>query len=396
MRQSKRCETRFEVLYPLGARRRGMDDPRRFPLGLMTVPASRLYAAASGRMRDVALRKRDGGTDGVTVISVGNLEMGGNGKTPLAIFLIDHLVSHGHRPAYVSRGFMSEAERIKSVTATGWDDLSSAYSAAAEIRYVRRGSRGLSAAIGDEGALVAMRCPTTPLFFSRDRRLAVRMAIDRCRPSHVVLDDAFQTWGLWRDLDIVLLDAEHPLGNGHVVPAGSLRETPAAVARAHLVGINGYRSPDDLNRFAEWVERIAGRAIPVFGLSRSIALFEAATGAHRETLAGPVVSLSSIARPQRFDDALVDHGLNLVRSIRYPDHHRYRPGDLRRVDSWVRERGACVVTTEKDWAKLRDEELPLGRVFVTRLDVSFEPAALLSEIERPRGNPAAVSSARTS
>jgi tetraacyldisaccharide 4'-kinase len=390
MRLSVRRDARFDVLYPMGTRRHWPGDPAEPPLGLLTVPVSRLYVAASAQVRTAALRRRSKASHGAVVISIGNLEMGGNGKTPLAIHIIHRLAARGYRPVYVSRGFRSAAERSGLVSVVNWEGLPSAPSTAAGLRYVRSDGPGLSRAIGDEGALVAARCPAAPLFISRDRRRAVSAALAVAAPTHVILDDAFQTWGVPRDVDIVMLDAERPLGNGRVVPAGSLREEPSALARADMIGVNGYRSREDLDRVAASVERAAGRAIPMFGVSRSISFLDAASGARSDAPAGPVVSLSALARPQGFDRALVDNGLDLVLSLRYPDHHAYGSGDLRRIGDLCRERGACIVTTEKDWVKLRDQDLPFDGACIARLDVAVEPESVLAEIERPRKRSAAV------
>jgi tetraacyldisaccharide 4'-kinase len=396
----QRCgpsKARFDVLYPAGRHPRAQDRAR-IPLGLITVPAARVYAAASGLVRAARLRHRVSITSDAVIISIGNLELGGNGKTPLAIHIIRRLASRGYRPVYVSRGFRSEAERMDGVSVVHWERLPSPASAQTAVRYVRHDAPRLSRVIGDEGAMVAARCPTTPLFFCRDRSRAVHAALEMGSPTHVILDDAFQTWSMPRDIDIVLLDAESPLGNGRVVPAGSLREAPSALARADMVGINGCDGTE-LDRWRAWVESAAGRALPVFGLSRSITFLQGETGARQddmEGLDGPVVSLSSLARPERFDRALIARGLNLVLAIRYPDHYRYRTEDLHDIGALVRQRGARVVTTEKDWAKLRDHPLPCSGVSVARLEVSVEPEEVLAKIERPRGLPAAVSNAAVS
>jgi tetraacyldisaccharide 4'-kinase len=257
---------------------------------------------------------------------------------------------------------------------------------------VRTDHGHLSRAVGDEGAMVALKCPSTPLLFSRDKRRAVDVAIELFCPTHVVLDDAFQTWRVHRDVDVVLVDANMPFGNGRIVPAGTLREPPEALARASLIGMNGCRGRDNLDTFADKVHRLIGRQIPVFGLARGIELIDPLNGEACETVGSPAASLSSIARPDRFDNALIEHGVDVALSIRYPDHHRYAIDDLRYAQRAARERGcACVVTTEKDWAKLRDMGLLLEGVLVARLELSTFGMDVEAYVERPRTVSAASS-----
>jgi tetraacyldisaccharide 4'-kinase len=325
----------------------------------------------------------------VTIVSVGNLEVGGNGKTPFAMHLVDRLAVDGFRPVYVSRGFKSEAERIAPATVWVPAGVEARSTSAAGVRFVRDNPASLSRTIGDEGAMVAMRCPATPLVFSRHRRRAVEVAIELFQPTHVILDDAFQTWRLHRDIDIVLLDAVSPFGNGRLVPAGSLREQPGALARADAVGLNGYEGAEDLDAFADRVAAVSGKRIPVFGLSRQIELIQANGGGVQDRIDGPAVSLSSIARPGTFDAGLIDRGVDLKLSIRYPDHHRYAAGDLDRVRALIDEQGAAwVVTTEKDWVKLGGTHMPDDRVVLARLTLSLKGLDIPSQIERPRAMPA--------
>jgi tetraacyldisaccharide 4'-kinase len=391
MKQQRGAEAEYDVVYPAGAgHTRAPVD--RFPLSLVTVPGAALYRAVSRRFRDSGLKARRAGWEGVAVISVGNIEVGGTGKTPFAAWLLERLGERGQRPVYVSRGFKSEAERMRPVSVVAPEETGGPTATSGDIRWVRIDHGNLSRAIGDEGAMVAMKCPSTPLLFSRDKRRAVQLAVDLFHPSHVVLDDAFQSWRVHRDVDIVLVDAVAPFGNGRMVPAGTLREPPDALARASLVGMNGCRGGDGLDAFADNVRRLTGREIPVFGLARGVKLVDPLSGDVCETVDSPVASLSSVARPEGFDAALIERGLELALSVRFPDHHRYTTNDLHYVRRAVRERGCRgVITTEKDWAKLCAMELPLERLFVARLELSTIGMDVEAHVERPRTVSAASS-----
>jgi tetraacyldisaccharide 4'-kinase len=330
----------------------------------------------------------------VTVISVGNIEIGGNGKTPFAAYILEQLSERGQRPAYVSRGFKSEAEATRPITVVAPIDVTMPLKLDDGVRWVTRDHAHLSRVIGDEGAMVATRCPSAALLFSRDKRAAVDMAVTLFHPTHVVLDDAFQSWRVHRDLDVVLVDAIRPFGNGRLVPAGTLRESPEALGRADIIGVNGYRSPSDLEVFEETVRRLTGKRTPVFGLVRKTTLVDPRKKSPKKSaeVTPPVASLSSIARPQSFDDALTEVGVALALSIRYPDHHRYSAADLQHIQR-VLERSGCasIVTTEKDWAKLRERSLPFHSIYVSRLELSIDRGDILSHIEKPQGLPAASS-----
>jgi tetraacyldisaccharide 4'-kinase len=389
MKKPRSDDADYEVIHPAGTRHT-YAAAGRFPLSLITVPGSAVYRVVSQTIRHKGLQARRGGWEGVTVISVGNIEVGGNGKTPFAAYLLDRLGERGHRPVYVSRGFKSEAERIGPITVVASGERR--MSTTGDVRWVRTDHDHLSRAIGDEGAMVALKCPSTPLLFSRDKRRAVDLAIELFCPTHVVLDDAIQTWRVHRDVDVVLVDANMPFGNGRLVPAGTLRERPDALTRASVIGMNGCRQRDSLDTFADRVHRLTGRQIPVFGLSRGIKLVDPMNGEVCHTIDTPAASLSSIARPGGFDNALIEHGVDVALSIRYPDHHRYTIDDLRHAQRTARERGCgCVVTTEKDWAKLRETSLPLDRVLVAQLELSTSGMDVEAYVERPRTVSAASS-----
>jgi tetraacyldisaccharide 4'-kinase len=272
---------------------------------------------------------------------------------------------------------------------------------------LRSGAPGLSDAIGDEGAMVASRCPNAPLAFSRDRRRAVEAVSALFAPTHIVLDDAFQTWPVARDADIVLLDAEHPVGNGRIIPAGSLREGVRALARADAIGFNGIESApgggiageavaidERLSRLRDWTRQTVRREVPVFGIRRRVSLARPAADAEGfaggEEFEGPAAALSSVGRPRRFEESLVRLGVRVGLALRFPDHYRYGASAVRRIEGLLAERGlGALVTTEKDWAKLREIGPPRVDVRIARLELSVVGDDPLRICEKPRGVPAA-------
>lgn len=373
----------YEILYPAGGGPlRGVPESRGLRSAVLR-PASRLYGLAAGALRQRRMRRRVPLGVSARVVSIGNLEVGGNGKTPLAIHLLTALSARGRRPVYVSRGFGGEAERLPAVTILAPLGVEPGGFPAASLRLVSPDARALSRALGDEGALVNARCPNVPLAFSRRRRAAIETVCAMFDPSHVVLDDAFQTWGLPRDADIVLLDAKAPLGNGRLLPAGTLREGAEALARADAIGFNGLGRAEDLEALRVWAGEFAGVDAPVFGVCRRIAVAGISGDADGGWKRAASASLCGIGRPERFERALIELGVDLRVSLRYPDHYRYRGEDVRRVaDILDRRRIERLIMTEKDWMKIREAGPPDSRSAVARLDLEIvgeDPVVLCEE-----------------
>lgn len=370
-----------EVLYPAG---RGLarSGVLRGCLLPVLVPASWMYHVLSSAVRNVRSADPHPPPAGTTVVSVGNLEAGGGGKTPLSVHLIDRIRRDGGRPVYLSRGYGSAAGRAGIVVLVPAGDGSRAGSLVAGVGRIRRDSPGLAARIGDEGAMVTHRLPHIPAVFAADKQRGLEIALAAFRPSHVVLDDAFQSWGIPRHVDIVMVDRNRPFANGWLLPAGPLREPPEAIERADLVGVNGARDDSDLERAADRMRRRADRVPPLFGVRRVIRM-ESASGEPLDGVGIACAVVSSIARPDRLE-AGVDAGTGSVRlALRYPDHHAYTRSDLGVILEAADRRGLrTVVTTQKDWAKLADLEPPRDRFALARLRLELfgaDPLAAIKE-----------------
>jgi len=344
------------------------------------VPASWAYQTVSNAVRSTRSADVPALPVGVTVVSVGNIEVGGSGKTPLAVYLLANMYAADCRPVYISRGFGGISEKLGVVTVVpgAGDDFDRVIRPG--VRCLRRGMPGLAAQVGDEGAMVAGRLPEVPLLFCADKRRALEVAGDVFGPTRVVLDDAFQSWGVPRTIDIVLVDGRRPFGNGWLLPAGRLREPPEALERADFIGVGGIEDESHLSAVRESVASVAGVRKPMFGIRRRIEILDS-----RATLVEgkAYAALSAIGRPDRFEAQLagVQNGLEL--SFRYPDHHRYTKKDLDWISGEAGKRGIdTIVTTEKDWVKLSDLDPPGGRFAVARLTLELfgdDPLAYIEE-----------------
>jgi len=309
--------------------------------GSGAVPPTALRVAAA--LYALATRARAGAYDRglfkahnlpVPCISVGNLSVGGTGKTPLVAWLIDELTALGARPAVVSRGYGGSARGPERVTTGGgWE---------AARRF------------GDEPALLAARYPDIPVVVGRDRHAAGLLAVTGGGASLVVADDAFQHRRLARDIDIAVIDASRGLGNGFQLPAGPLRESPVSMARAGFVVLNRVGAAPDL----EGLRRIVAKLAPRAALAEADLVFagwrDARTGVPAELPAGAVVyAFSGIANPGSFHRTLEMLGVSIEGGEVFRDHHTYGAGEIARLQRAAAASGAvAAVTTAKDAVRI--------------------------------------------
>lgn len=318
-----------------------------------------LVPAALGYAATMALRNRlyDGGWLAAErvparVLSVGNLSVGGTGKTPAALWLAGALAARGRRPAIVARGYGKQRPGVVVVGEAG--------------RPLVGPEEG-----GDEAVMLAHRF-AGPVVTGERRAAAARLACVRFGVDTIVLDDGFQHRGLARDADLVLASGE--LADAWTLPAGPLREPVAALARARalLVLESGTRPPGTLAVFRAHLAPVAlVRAAAGAWLAEDLSALRGAA----------VTAVAGVARPERFVAALTAAGAEVRRLLRFPDHHRYGPRDAAAVAAAARE--GPVLTTEKDLVKLAG--LPgLAGVRALRVDLEVEDGeSLLDLLLRP-------------
>lgn len=258
-----------------------------------------------------------------TVVSVGNLSVGGTGKTPTALWLAHALRRRGRRVGLVARGY---GKRTPGVVVVG------------DGQPLVGPAEG-----GDEAVLLAVRSGL-PVVTGERRAEAARAAIARFACDTIVLDDGFQHRALARDADLVLLPAEGL--PARLLPAGPLREPASALRRARAVlALGGALAPVVHTPIPAFIGRIVPTAVVVPDEAGGFATHDLADIPKRD-----VVAVAGVARPERFWRLLDDLGVQVVDRVRFPDHHPYAAGDLVRLRA---ASGAhAVVTTEKDLVKL--------------------------------------------
>ena len=264
--------------------------------------------------------------EGLRVVSVGNLNVGGTGKTPAVLYLAELLVREGRRVGILTRGYGRSSKEPLSFTGAG--PLPSVEEA------------------GDEPLLLARRCPEARVLVGADRRMLARRARDEFGLEVVLLDDGFQHRKLARDEDVVVVDEAVGFGNGRMLPRGPLREPLTGLRRATLFWVRAAAVPGP--------ELPALPAPCVRTRYRPTAWVDAAGALHPvEALSGqPVLALAGLARPGGFLRTLGELGADVRGTAFFPDHHRFSERELHEVSSRASSLGARVVTTEKDRVRL--------------------------------------------
>ena len=297
---------------------------------------------------------------GCLVISIGNLTVGGTGKTPIVEKFARALQAGGRRVAILSRGYKSVPRRRGWLSRLRIGDSDSP-------RIVSDGKSLLldSLTAGDEPYMLAHNLKDVIVLVDKDRVKSGRLAIDKWNVDTLLLDDGFQYLHLKHRLDMVLVDRQAPFGNEFMLPRGTLRETPRNLRRASYIFItkNTGESNDTLvkrirryNRTAEIIE-CAHKPLYLQNVYTSERL---PLDALRDTFIG---SLCAIAAPESFEGALQKLGAHVDLSKRYIDHHYYTEAELTSfINRCIRRDLVMIVTTEKD--AVRMPRLPEAKVKV--------------------------------
>ena len=298
------------------------------------------------------------------VISVGNLTLGGTGKTPMTLYLAEMLMDFGYRAVVLTRGYGGDAGKKGGVVSDG--------------RHLFMGP----AAAGDEPVMMARALPDVPVIVGRDRYAAGRKALKRFAPDVLILDDGFQHLRLFRDLDLVLLDGRKPFGNTRLFPRGTLREPASALTRADACIYTRWTSSCRIDRST------LPSGMPVF-TARHIPKryrFDSATATLQrphipdplKPVAGGIIqnqkvyAFSGIAGNREFRHSVEDLYGEMTGHRSFPDHYSYAGGEVRDIFRQAVASGAeMVVTTEKDCARLGPRLTGPLPVAVIGIKISF-------------------------
>jgi len=271
------------------------------------------------------------------VVSVGNITLGGTGKTPFVLWLVRIYKEELKRePTILMRGY-------------GWD----------------------------EQAMLKKNLPNNPILVGESRVRSAHKAIKLYGSDTSILDDGFQHWELARDLDIILIDARNPFGNNHLFPRGVLREPVSSLRRAQVVVFTKVnKAAVDLEALKAGLRRINKDLVFLEAIHRPDHFYQTRTRqVHGLGLvkSKKVMLLSSIGDPAYFEETMRDLGANIAGHIIFPDHHNYSKRDAERILKICDEKSFdLVVTTDKDMVKLSRMNLSFGKYILVTLMVEMD------------------------
>ena len=280
------------------------------------------------------------------VISVGNITLGGTGKTSLVEYLADKLSQKGNKIAVLSRGYKRDAR------------LS--------------GMQGL----GDEPQMLQRKLPEVPVLVDKKRLRAASRAIKDYAVDTLILDDGLQQWRIFKDLEIVTINAQNPFGNFRLLPAGFLREPLSGLARADIFVLTQVKPGQDTSGITARLKQLNPRALIVESSHKPVGFSDLN---NPDELLGPdnfkgkpAVVFSGIGSPQVFEDTVRSLGINIMEALRFADHHDYSQADLDDIIECARQRNLCaIVTTEKDAVKIARLKFDQARIFSLNIKLSI-------------------------
>lgn len=302
------------------------------------------------------------------VISIGNITVGGTGKTPTAQKMAAIIQKMGYKVVILNRGYRSHWGKEIGVVSDGSKIFMTAYEA------------------GDEAYLMAKTLPGIPVIIGKNRAVTGKYAVEKLNAEVIIMDDGYQHWHLERDLDVVLVDTLNMFGNGCVLPRGTLREPLQNLDRGDMFLFTKTDQSSILSRMQlrETIERYNGRAPIIESIHHPKNFVEIAdwykgigqNGKGLEELKDKdVMVFSAIGNPSSFEQTLSSIGLNILEAVRYPDHHDYGMLEMQYISERASSKKAvAMVTTAKDAVKIPTEfiysarEIPL---YILNMDIQI-------------------------
>ncbi|MBF0118845.1 MAG: tetraacyldisaccharide 4'-kinase [Desulfobacterales bacterium] len=270
------------------------------------------------------------------VISIGNLTVGGTGKTPTTIYIAKLVKDLGYKTAVISRGYRGSKEKTGGVVSNGKNIFMSVEEA------------------GDEPFMMANILEGIPVFIGKDRFNIGMLAFKTFKPDIIILDDAFQHLKVMRDINLLLLDSNKPFGNGYILPRGTLREPISSINRADAIIFTRYNTK---------------YLLPAFNTEKTFKSFYIpnipdSLESHK------IFVFSGIAKNKDFREMLSN--FDIKGFMEYPDHHTYSEKDIENIIESAKKNGAdMLVTTEKDYVKIENKlniSIPIIKIGI---EVSF-------------------------
>jgi tetraacyldisaccharide 4'-kinase len=302
-------------------------------------------------------------TLGVQVIAIGNLSVGGTGKTPVVERFACELRDQGRKVAILSRGYRSKPPPLRKrlLDKLLFREDRTPPRVVADGHSLKLDSESA----GDEPFMLASNLKDVVVLVDKNRVKAGRYAIEEFGCDTLLLDDGFQYWGLrGKRHDVVLIDCQDPFGNEHLLPRGTLREPPSHLSRASTIFIT--KSDGDTARLRARIARHNPSAPIIECVHHPMYFEDVFTGERKglDLLKGKkVVTLTGIAQPQSFETSLAKLGAEVVGVRRFADHHRFNQSEvIKAINRGKKRRADFILTTQKDavrFPKLDRRDLPI-------------------------------------
>ena len=304
---------------------------------------------------------------GVPTISVGNITVGGTGKTPLVAFIARILAENGEKVCIISRGYKRENPKSRVLVSDGEKILANARQA------------------GDEPFELAQKLVGKAIIVADANRVsAAKWAREKFGVTIFVLDDAFQHRRARRDLDIVTIDATNPFGNGKLLPTGILREPLKNLSRADAIVITRANLTKEISDLKLQIKKFNSHC-PIFVSQNRICNLinleeflataqnrDNKTKAKIQNIKNKALAFCALGNPQNFFEQLKSENFNLISTETFPDHHFYKQNDIEKIEKQAREASAeILLTTAKDAVKLKNLNFDLP-CFVAESEMIFD------------------------
>jgi tetraacyldisaccharide 4'-kinase len=275
------------------------------------------------------------------VISIGNITVGGSGKTPLVIWLARNLQNKGLKSIILIRGYMPKASKVS-----------------------------------DEVDMLNEQIPYIPVIAGADRAANIREAESILPVDLYICDDAFQHWPLYRDLNIVTIDAVNPFGNGFLLPAGILREPLSSLKRADVFILTKIEDPGDTRLLTSRLKKINPKALIMESRYKSagvVNVFDVKPVPEDFLKDRPVAGFCAIGDPLSFGSSLRNSGAVIVKLFAFMDHHVYKKEDIQKLLGFCElNKIQVLVTTHKDTVKLRNFKEQFSGITLVYLPIQLE------------------------
>jgi len=346
---------------PQAAFLRGFLFTLSFAYGLAVVVLARFYRLKPARFS-------------AKVISVGNITLGGTGKTTFVEYLSNLLSSQGKKVAVLSRGYRRDTGRqgVRGISRK-------AMPACLPDRQACRQGRvwlPIAKAIGDEPAMLRKKLPSVHVLVDKNRIKASFKAIRDYASDTLILDDGLQQWRIFKDLEIVTIDAENPFGNYRLLPAGFLREPLNALRRADIFVLTQVGSGKDTGELTDKLKRINSKALIIESIHKPEG-FNSVSNPDELLEAGAlkgksVLIFSGIGNPRGFENCIGELGINIAKSSIFTDHHDYTQADIDSIIKEARQMNlAAIITTQKDAVKIKELQIKGAGILALNIKLSI-------------------------